>query len=235
MSKRLWPQRCAAPHRRQLPQKNPYQVSTTTTHTGKSVSTPTLHVFSRSPNLGRTLALPELSFSCLTLLVKSRPFSPYISANTFHRSAHYWPCFSSDSSRPYYYYCYCYYYDSTPHHKTSRTVFQEEKKNQPNERASLRRVCALFGHSGFFSLSLPGHTLALTRSHTARHTHHLAGYSASLYLQDKEERQGSPVSCCHRHLTGILCQASLTAAFFFCPTLARPPSLRKWRASAASC
>ena len=165
LAKRNSTTRCTAPHRRDLPHKKPipkrqrYPPPPPTRKIGIHS-----HTFLTIPESWSTVCAPELSFtsfSCLTLPVKV--FFPYISANTVHRHAHHRFFFFSSGTSP--------LRPRQCHHTTSQAARSlEKRKRQPNERASLRRVCALFGHSGFF---FSGWSLTLTRalfSHRERHS-----------------------------------------------------------------
>jgi hypothetical protein len=90
-------------------------------------------------------------------------FSPTLARNTVHRHAHYrFFFFSLPENLTITNLAQC-------HHTTSQAARSLENKKQPNERASLRRVCALLVILD--SLLWSGHSLTHAFSLTVRDTH----------------------------------------------------------------
>lgn len=200
MQKRLWTTRNSThpltPLHRTAPPRSPAQenpcqngeVSTTTTHTENRYPLPHFSLPHTIPESWSTLCVPELSCRSLTLFLSCQgPFPPTLAPIPFTATR------TTGSS----FLAFREFSPLTPrqcHHTTSQAARPLGKKirdSQPNERASLRRVCALLVIWGF-SDSGHSHTLSLT----VRDTRHLP---AKAHTRDKEGRQEA--HCCHRHLT----------------------------------
>jgi hypothetical protein len=129
---------------------------------GKSVSTPTFFSTTYDPRILVDIVRTGTLLSLLdSVPVLSRSFSPYISANTVHRHAHYRFFFSRLPGI-----LTTYTSPVSPHHITSRTAFGKKNKRQPAQRASLSapRVRTV-GHLGIFGFWSLTHSFA----HRERH------------------------------------------------------------------
>jgi hypothetical protein len=129
---------------------------------GKSVSTPAFFSTTYDPRILVDIVRTGTLLSLLdSVPVLSRSFSPYISANTVHRHAHYRFFFSRLPGI-----LTTYTSPVSPHHITSRTAFGKKNKRQPAQRASLSapRVRTV-GHLGIFGFWSLTHSFA----HRERH------------------------------------------------------------------
>lgn len=130
-----------APHRRQLPREKVSTTNTTTTHPHGKYRYPRIHshIFLYDP---RILVGIFAYLNSLLLLDSCRPVKSTLAPILFFH-------FTATRARIHYYWPFCFSPGISTHHTTplqARTVFHGRKtreRNQPNERASPRRVCAL--------------------------------------------------------------------------------------------